>query len=297
LHANLHERVYQTQRCMNSESPFYELTFPGGSLSLDKPRIMGILNITSDSFYAESRVMSLSEVVEVAGKMIEEGADILDIGGQSTRPGSDRIDAVTEMSRVLPAIEAVRKAFPDMCISIDTFYSEVAEAACAGGANIINDISGGSIDPNMFSIAAKCNVPYVLTHIQGEPQTMQHNPQYTDVVAEVLNYFNAKIEQLKIAGVHQIIIDPGFGFGKTIQHNLRLLKELHLFGALNYPVLAGLSRKKTLQQLVNRDAANTLNATTVANTIALMNQASIIRVHDVREAKEAMLIVDALVKA
>jgi dihydropteroate synthase len=229
--------------------------------------------------------------------MIEDGADILDLGGQSTRPGSERIDAKTELDRAIPAIEAVRSAFPAMCISVDTFYSEVAEAACRAGANIINDISGGSIDSQLFSIASKYEVPYVLTHIQGEPQTMQNNPQYTDVVAEVLNYFNAKIEQLKSAGVNQIIIDPGFGFGKTMQHNLRLLRELHLFGALNFPILAGLSRKKTLQQLINRDVSETLNATTVANTIALMNNAAIIRVHDVRAAKEAAIIVDALNKA
>lgn len=279
---------------MNSENSFYELTYPGGSLSLKQPRIMGILNITPDSFYADSRVLSPSEITDLAGKMVEEGADILDIGGQSTRPGSERIDAEREMSRVVPAIEAVRSAFPSVCISVDTFYSQVAEAACNVGANIINDISGGSMDPLMFSTVAKRKVPYVLTHIQGEPQSMQNNPQYIDVVAEVLNYFNTKIELLKRAGADQIIIDPGFGFGKTMQHNLRLLKELHLFGALNYPILAGLSRKKTLQNLVNQDASGTLNATTVANTIALMNQASIIRVHDVREAKEAMLIVDAL---
>jgi dihydropteroate synthase len=294
LQANLHERAYQTPHCMHSESSFYELTFPGGSLSLEKPRIMGILNITPDSFYAESRVMSAAELEDVAGKMIAEGADILDIGGQSTRPGAQRIDANTESERVLPAIETVRKAFPDICISVDTFYSDVAEASCRLGANIINDVSGGSIDPRMFSIAAKCSVPYVLTHIQGEPQTMQSNPQYSDVVAEVLNYFNEKISQLKSVGVQQIIIDPGFGFGKTTQHNLRLLKELHLFDALNYPILAGLSRKRTLQQLIGRDASETMNATTVANTIALMNHASILRVHDVREAKEAILIVNAL---
>ncbi len=294
MHANLHESAYQTQACMNSESSFYELTFPGGSLSLEKPRIMGILNITPDSFYAESRVLSATELEEVAGNMIKEGADILDIGGQSTRPGAQRLDAHTESDRVLEAITTVRKAFPEICISVDTFYSEVAEASCRLGANIINDVSGGSIDSSMFSTAAKCNVPYVLTHIQGEPQTMQGNPQYTDVVAEVLNYFNEKINELKSAGVQQIIIDPGFGFGKTIQHNLRLLKELHLFDALNYPILAGISRKRTLQQLIGRDASETLNATTVANTIALMNHASILRVHDVREAKEAVLIINAL---
>jgi dihydropteroate synthase len=258
---------------------------------------MGILNVTPDSFYSDSRVMLTSDIIERAGRMIEEGADILDLGGQSTRPGSERIDAGAEMERVVPAIEAVRKAFPSICISVDTFYSEVADSACAAGATIINDISGGTIDPQLFSIAAKYKVPYVLTHIQGEPQTMQNSPQYVDVVAEVLNYFNDKIEQLKNVGVHQIIIDPGFGFGKTMQHNLRLLKELHLFSALNYPVLAGLSRKRTLQQLINREASETLNATTVANTIALMNQASIIRVHDVREAKEAAIIVNALNKS
>jgi len=282
---------------MNTESPFYELTYPGGSLSLEQPRIMGILNITADSFYSESRVNNLEDLVRRASRMIDEGADILDLGGQSSRPGSERIDPKAELERVIPAIEAVRRAFPAICISVDTFYSDVAKNACLAGANIINDISGGAIDPAIFSTAANCGVPYVLTHIQGEPQTMQNNPLYTDVVAEVLNYFTEKIALLKSAGVNQIIVDPGFGFGKTMQHNLRLLKELHLFGALNCPILAGISRKKTLQQLVNRDVSETLNATTVANTIALMNQASIIRVHDVREAKEAALIVHAMNKA
>ena len=282
---------------MNTESSFYELTYPGGRLSLETPRIMGIMNITPDSFHAGSRISSEAQVLERAQQMIEEGADILDFGGQSTRPGADRIDAKTEIQRVIPAIEAVRASFPEICISIDTFYSEVAGIACLSGANIINDISGGSLDSNMFSAAAQLKVPYVLTHIQGEPQTMQINPRYDDVVAEVLNHFNEKIAHLNLTGVAQIIIDPGFGFGKTIQHNLRLLRELHLFSALNCPILAGLSRKKTLQLLVNRDASQTLNATTVANTIALMQGASIIRVHDVREAKEASIIVEAMNKA
>jgi dihydropteroate synthase len=282
---------------MISETPFYELTYPGGRLSLDKPRIMGILNITPDSFHAESRFLETTTLLDRAKSMIHEGADILDIGGQSTRPGATRISAKEELNRVLPAIREVRREFPTICISIDTFYSEVAQAACSEGANIINDISGGTIDSAIVHVAASCKVPYVLTHIQGEPQTMQNNPHYTDVVAEVLNYFNEKITAFRSIGELQLIIDPGFGFGKSQQHNLQLLRELHLFGVLNYPILAGLSRKKTLQQLVNKDAAHTLNATTVANTIALMNNASIIRVHDVSEAKEAMLIVDALNKA
>ncbi len=258
---------------------------------------MGILNVTPDSFHAESRILQKDELLQRAGSMIDDGADILDFGGQSTRPGAERIDAQTEIHRVIPAIESVRAAFPTICISIDTFYSEVAGTACNAGANIINDISGGSIDSNMYSTAAHCRVPYILTHIQGEPQTMQNNPQYIDVVAEVLNYFNEKTAILNAAGVDQIILDPGFGFGKTMHHNLCLLKNLHLFGALNHPVLVGISRKKTLQQLVNGDSTQTLNATTVANTIALMHGASIIRVHDVREAKEAVLIVNALNKA
>lgn len=282
---------------MNTESPFYELTYPGGHLTLEQPRIMGILNITPDSFYTESRVSRPEELVQRASRMIDEGADIIDLGGQSSRPGSERVDSKTELERILPAIEAVRAAFPSVCISVDTFYGDVAKKACQAGANIINDISGGSLDPSIFSVAAECRVPYVLTHIQGEPQTMQNNPNYTDVVAEVLNYFNEKIDRLRSAGVNQIIVDPGFGFGKTMQHNLKLLRELHLFGALNCPILAGLSRKRTLQQLVNRDVSETLNATTVANTIALMNQAAIIRVHDVREAKEAATIVNAMNRA
>ncbi|MFM7233797.1 MAG: dihydropteroate synthase [Flavobacteriales bacterium] len=282
---------------MNPESSFYELIYPGGKLSLDTPRIMGILNTTPDSFYSDSRTSADSDVLERARQMIADGADILDFGGQSTRPGAERKDAQTEMSRVIPAIELVRAHFPDICISIDTFYSEVAGAAVRAGANIINDISGGSLDANMFSTAAQLKVPYVLTHIQGEPQTMQNAPQYDDVVAEVLNHLNEKISVLNSTGVEQIIIDPGFGFGKTMQHNLRLLRELHLLGALNRPLLAGLSRKKTLQQLVNRDSSQTLNATTVANTIALMQGVSILRVHDVGEAVEARTIVQAMNKA
>jgi dihydropteroate synthase len=282
---------------MVSDSSFYELTFPGGSLSLNEPKVMGILNITPDSFHTDSRITAKSELLERAKQMIDAGAAILDVGGQSTRPGAERLDAKSEIARAIPAITLLRDAFPNVCISIDTFYSEVAAEACAAGANIINDISGGSLDPNMFSTVAQLQVPYVLTHIQGEPQTMQHNPAYEDVVAEVLNYFNEKIEQLQNMGARQIIVDPGFGFGKSLQHNLQLLRGLHLFTTLNCPILAGLSRKKSLQLLVGKNAGETLNATTVANTIALMNNASILRVHDVGEAVEAVKIVTAMNKA
>lgn len=282
---------------MIPDSPIYELIYPGGILTLDKPRIMGILNITPDSFLASSRTSVENGLLQRAEQMIAEGADILDFGGQSTRPGAERLDAHSEMARVIPAIKMVRDAFPKICISIDTFYSEVAEAACAAGANIINDISGGTLDPLMYSTAGRLGVPYILTHIQGEPQTMQHNPIYENAVADVLNYLNEKIALLASKGVHQVIIDPGFGFGKTMQHNLQLLRDLHLFGALNRPILAGLSRKKTLQLIVEKKAEETLNATTVANTIALMNNVSILRVHDVKEAKEAILIIEAMKSA
>jgi dihydropteroate synthase len=282
---------------MVSDSSFYELTYPGGSMLLDTPKVMGILNLTPDSFFVDSRISAEKELLARAQEMIAAGADILDVGGQSTRPGAERLDAQTELNRVLPAVRLLRNAFPNICLSVDTFYSEVAAEACAAGANIINDISGGSLDPNMFATVAKLQVPYVLTHIQGEPQTMQQNPNYDDVVAEVLNYFSEKTEQLRSLGAQHIIIDPGFGFGKSLQHNLQLLRSLHLFTTLNCPVLAGLSRKKTLQLLVGKDASETLNATTVANTIALMNNASILRVHDVLEAKEAVQIVTALNRA
>lgn len=258
---------------------------------------MGILNITPDSFHSGSRVNGEDELLHHAESMIAAGADILDIGGQSTRPGAQRLLAEEEMTRVLPAIHAVRKHFPSIAISVDTFYSEVAREAAKAGADIINDVSGGSIDAEMFKTAAALNIPYVLTHIQGEPQTMQDQPQYTDVVGEVLNYFTAKIELLNQLGVKQIILDPGFGFGKKYEHNLQLLNEMHLFCTLGYPLLAGLSRKKTLQTIIGSDAAHALNITTSANTIALMHGASILRVHDVREAKEAVQLYHAMMSA
>ena len=258
------------------------------------PLVMGILNITPDSFHVDSRIANNGDLLHHAESMIRNGADILDIGGQSSRPGAMRLSAEEECDRVIPAIAAVRKEFPDVVISVDTFYAEVARQAAQVGAEIINDISGGNIDNEMFATVAKLEFPYVLTHIQGEPQTMQINPEYRDVVGEVVNYFTAKIKLLKEAGVSQIILDPGFGFGKRSEHNLRLLKEMHLFSTLNYPVLAGLSRKKTLQSIINSDAEHALNITTSANTIALMNGASILRVHDVKEAKEAVMLYSAM---
>lgn len=282
---------------MGELSTFFELSFHGRLLSLAQPRVMGILNVTPDSFHAGSRVSTLQQIVDRAGSMIEQGADILDIGGQSTRPGAIRISADEELSRVLPGLAEVRKYYPDSIISIDTFYSEVALNCCNNGADIINDVSGGSLDYRMFDVAGQLGVPYILTHILGEPQTMQQHAQYTDATGEIINYFNAKIQSLKEHGVKQIILDPGFGFGKLAQHNLQILRNLHVFSTLGYPILAGLSRKKTLQSIINKGPDDTLNITTSANTIALINGASILRVHDVKEAVEAVALYTAMVKA
>jgi dihydropteroate synthase len=272
----------------------FSFNLRGRLFVFDRPQVMGILNLTPDSFYEGSRVNSEQMLIDRAGKMLQDGADLLDLGGQSTRPGSNRIDAEEESDRVIPAVEALCKAFPDCIVSIDTFYALVADRAIAAGASIINDISGGMADPEMFATAGRLHVPYVLTHIQGEPQTMQVNPHYEDVTGEVTRYFSEKIELLKQAGVHDIILDPGFGFGKTAEHNMQLLKNLDQFAMFGMPVMAGLSRKKTIQQLLQTDAAGAKNGTVVAHTIAMCNGASFIRTHDVPEAVESVKLITAL---
>ncbi|MGB4845208.1 MAG: dihydropteroate synthase [Ferruginibacter sp.] len=269
----------------------------GKLLSVDEPLVMGIINATPDSFYKGHLQMNTAEIVSLAGRMISDGADILDIGGQSTRPGSLTVSAIEETDRVLPVIEAIHQSFPDTVISIDTYQSIVARAAIQAGASIINDISGGNMDADMLSAAAALQVPYICMHMQGTPASMQHNPVYTDVVKEVLDYFIEKVESCKAAGITDIIIDPGFGFGKTIEHNFQLLKHLSLFGITGKPVLAGLSRKSSIYKTLGNTAEAALNGTTVLNSIALMNGASILRVHDVKEAKEAVTLYNAYKKA
>ena len=282
---------------MDELTTFFELSFHGRSLSLEHPRVMGILNVTPDSFHDGSRVSSLQEIIDRAGNMLEQGADILDIGGQSTRPGATRISAAEELERVLPGLTAVRKHFPQSAISIDTFYADVAAESCRNGADIINDISGGTMDSGMFATAGALGLPYILTHIQGEPQTMQLQPAYEDATGEIVNYFTHNIQRLQANGVEQIVLDPGFGFGKLAAHNLQILRNLHVFSTLGYPVLAGLSRKKTLQTIIRADAAHALNITTAANTIALLHGASILRVHDVKEAVETVALYRAMAEA
>ena len=253
---------------------------------------MGIINATPDSFYQSHLILQREEILSLAKKMIEDGADILDVGGQSTRPGSKRINAVEEMNRIIPIISYIRAAYPEILISADTYYSEVAKAAIEEGADIINDISAGEFDHAMIKVIAYLKVPYLCMHIKGMPETMHENPQYEDVVKEVLDFFILKVNQCKNAGINDIIIDPGFGFGKNITHNFTLLKNLYVFNMLEKQVLAGLSRKSTIYKTLHITSDEALNGTTVMNTLAIQNGAAILRVHDVKEAKEVITLMD-----
>ncbi|ANE49355.1 dihydropteroate synthase [Flavisolibacter tropicus] len=263
----------------------------GRLLNFETPVVMGIINTTPDSFYSNSRKNHLDAILETAGQMLQDGATILDIGGQSTRPGSERVAATEELNRVLPAIEAIHASFPDAVLSIDTFYASVAEAAIRAGAHIINDVSAGTIDNNLLPTVARLQVPYVLMHMQGDPQTMQANPTYNNVVLDVFDALNRQLKELIRMGINDIIVDPGFGFGKTIAHNFQLLHELSYFQNLQKPLLVGLSRKGTIYKTLKITAEEALNGTIVLNTISLLNGAHILRVHDVKEAMQAIKLV------
>lgn len=257
---------------------------------IDKPAVMGIINITPDSFYSGSRVNDPSLILRQAEKMLEEGAEFLDIGGQSTRPGSERITVEEELQRVAPAIESIGREFPHAIISVDTFYSAVATETVARGACIVNDVSCGRVDAEMIRVVAALNVPYVCMHAKGTPDNMQKNSVYENVTGEVLDFFIENTNRCKQGGIKDLIIDPGFGFGKTIQHNFELLKSLSVFAILDLPILFGISRKSTIYKTLNTTPEEALNGTTVLNTIGLLNGAHILRVHDVKPAKEAMLL-------
>lgn len=274
----------------------YTLNCKGRLLVLDKPVVMGILNITPDSFYSGSRIQQ-SEVLQKARQMINEGAIILDIGGQSTRPGSARLTADEELKRVLPAIEAIRKEFPSVFLSIDTYHAKVAKETVAAGIDIVNDISAGDMDATMLSTVASLNVPFIAMHMQGTPDTMQQNPNYENITKEVVDYFIQKTTACKAAGIIDLILDPGFGFGKTISHNFQLLKSMEALQIFNVPILAGLSRKSTIWKTLKITPEEALNGTTVLNTIALTKGASILRVHDVKEAVEVITLYEAYSQA
>ncbi|HJS53428.1 MAG TPA: dihydropteroate synthase [Chitinophagaceae bacterium] len=274
----------------------FTLNCKGSLLVVDKPLVMGIINATPDSFFGESRFSGVDEIVIQAEKMLNDGADIIDVGGQSTRPGSELISEDEEIKRVVPAIKAITERFPEAFVSVDTFYSAVAIAAAGAGASIVNDISAGSMDEKMIETVAQLKTPYILTHMKGTPQTMQQNAVYENVTREVLDFFIAKTSELLKAGIVDMIIDPGFGFGKTIDHNFELLKNLSVFKMLDKPIMLGVSRKSTIYKTLGVTADDALNGTTVLNTIGLMNGASILRVHDVKHAKEAVTLFSAMNK-
>lgn len=265
----------------------------GRLLAVDKPIVMGIINVTPDSMYSGSRYEGHENILHRAEQMLKDGAAIIDIGGQSTRPGSEKISFDEELQRTIAPIEALQKNFPEAIISIDTYYSKVARAAVDAGASIVNDISAGTMDENMVSLVASMDVPYVCMHMQGTPQTMQQEPHYENATKEVFDFFITRTNELRKAGIKDIIIDPGFGFGKTIIHNFELLRNLSVFKIIDCPILLGISRKSTIYKTLGITTDKALNGTTVLNTIGLLNGASILRVHDIKEASETIKLFQA----
>lgn len=264
----------------------------GTLIDLSTPKVMGILNITPDSFYDGGKYKNENDILQQVEKMLLEGATFIDIGAYSSRPGAAHISEDEELKRIVPIVTLLVEKFPEIIISIDTFRSKVAEKTIESGAALINDISGGNMDSNMFETIAKLQVPYILMHMQGTPQNMQKNPSYKNVVTDVISFFAKQLFELRKLHVNDVIIDVGFGFGKTIEHNYELLKELQLFKNLEVPILTGVSRKSMLYKLLDITPKEALNATTVANTIALQNGTQILRVHDVKEAVEAVRITE-----
>jgi len=265
----------------------------GKLLDLSSPRVMGVINLTPDSFFAGSRRQSVDQALQLAEKMLTEGATFLDLGAYSSRPGADDISVQEETDRLLPVVEALAAGFPEAILSIDTFRAKVAETAVRTGAHMINDISGGQLDDEMFAIVARLQVPYILMHMKGNPRTMNRQAQYEDVFAEVYDYFADRYYQLKQLGAHDVIIDPGFGFAKKREQSYALMHRLQDFNRLQLPILAGVSRKTMIYGLLGLTAEEALNGTTALNTIALTKGADILRVHDVKEAVEAVKIFEA----
>jgi dihydropteroate synthase len=266
----------------------------GRLISLESPKVMGIINLTPDSFFKGSRVGSDQTVLNQAEKMLQDGAAFLDLGGQSTRPGADKVGVEEELKRVIPGVKQIIKEFPNAIISIDTFYGEVARQAILEGACIINDVSGGDEDPKMFEVVKELRVPYILMHKKGNPQTMQANPKYQDIVLEVCNFFSKKLNKLAEFDLADIVLDPGFGFGKNLAHNYELLNRLDVLKIFELPLLIGVSRKSMVQKVVNTDSDGALNGTSSIHQIALNKGAKILRVHDVKDAVESVKIFEAL---
>ena len=273
----------------------YSLNLKGRLVTIDRPWVMGIINITPDSFYGGSRVVDEQTLIERVGMMLDDGADVLDVGACSTRPGSEQVDAQGEMARLDWALNAIRREFPDVILSVDTYRAEVARLCVEEwGADIINDISAGMLDPGMFATVARLRVPYVLMHMRGTPETMSSLTDYQNVAAEVLEWMARRIDELRQMGVADIIADPGFGFAKTLEQNYELLARLEAFHVLDAPLLVGVSRKRMIYTPLQCTADEALNGTTVINTIALQQGAHFLRVHDVKAAVEAVKLTTLL---
>jgi len=281
-----------------SEKNFFEpqqsINIKGKLVDLSLPKVMAILNVTPDSFYSNSRTKSVDDALTKTEAFLKEGATFIDIGGYSSRPGAIDISATEESDRLIPVVESLVKEFPEVVISVDTFRAKVAEETIHAGAQIINDISAGDLDQHMFETVARLQVPYMIMHMQGTPQNMHQNPTYQNVTLDVIDYLAKKIAALKALHVHDVIIDPGFGFGKTIEHNYELLQNLDAFKIFKLPVLVGFSRKGMIYKALQTTAAKALNGTTILNTIALQKGAGILRVHDVREAMECIQLIAKL---
>ena len=269
----------------------------GTLVDFSSPKVMGILNITPDSFFDGGKYQHTKAILTQTEKMLKEGATFIDVGAYSSRPGADHVSEEEELRRILPAVALLLREFPDIYLSIDTFRSRVAKKTIEAGAAVINDISGGNVDALMFKTIAQLQVPYILMHMQGTPQTMQNHPRYEHITTDLIQFFSEKMDELRRLQINDVIIDVGFGFGKTILHNFQLLKELHHFQTFNLPLLAGVSRKSMLYKTLNIHPNDALNATTSANTIALLHGANILRVHDVKEAVECIKIVEQLANA
>jgi dihydropteroate synthase len=276
---------------LSTQIPF-SINVKGKLLSLSKPIVMGVVNVTPDSFFKNSRVNDMGELCSRVQAMWDSGAAIVDVGAASSRPGAALVSSNDELKVLMPALQLLVKKFPEIPFSIDTYNAETARVCVGEGAAIINDISSGNIDQKMFETIASLRVPYIMMHMQGIPETMQHNPTYSDVLDEMIEFFLSKVTLAQELGINDIIIDPGFGFGKSLEHNYFLLRHLNQFSIFQLPILCGLSRKSFINKVIHTNPETALNGTTVLNTIALLNGANILRVHDVLEAKQAIDLIN-----
>ena len=267
----------------------------GNLINLSIPKVMGILNITPDSFYKKSRIYQPENIIVLVEKMIADGMDIVDLGGYSSRPGAKEVSEKEEISRVIPIIKIISENFPSLPISIDTFRASVAEESIKNGAGLINDISAGEMDKAMFELVSEVDVPYIAMHMNGNPQNMQNNPVYNDIILEMTQYFSEKVNRLRQLNVSDIILDPGFGFGKTLNHNYEIINKFELLQNLGLPTLTGISRKSMINKVLGINPDEALNGTSVLNTVSLVKGTNILRVHDVKEAKQAILLTQKIV--